>query len=384
MQASTTIRGGVELGFIDTLLQTFQASISQAFSLPRLAVPWKIKNIKTLDDYKTILNLNASYTDRRNFFRLRSGIASFGYEWRKKNRVWVVRPGNIELYSLDTLAGLRQAFITNPFLRTAFNTGYVIGENATFSISWPNRNRPNINNNFRISVEEAGGIFGRFRGIRNKIYQFIKFEGEFRQVTRWRKTSFAYRTFAGIGINYSNDPILGKSLPFFKQYVAGGPYSMRAWGIRQLGLGSSLLSDTAITFRDRFGDIQLEANFEYRFPITTLGSMKVNSAFFIDMGNIWNLKNDVDNPNSKLTANRLYRDIAIAAGVGLLRLDFNYFLIRLDFAYKVKDPARLQNNGWMSIKDFEWTNREFSIKDGNGNLIKRNNFSLQLGIGLPF
>ncbi len=385
IQSSTVIRVGVELGFTDTVLQTIQASISQTYSIPKILWLWKIKNLKTLDDYKTLVNFNLSYTDRRNFFRLRSGVASFGWDWKKKNRNWIVRFPNIELYSLDTLTGLKNAFVTNPFLRTAFNTGYVTGENATFTLSWPNKRKPNILNNFRVSAEESGGIVGTLaKSLKDKIYQYIKLETEYRKVIQWRKTSIAYRAFGGIGINYSNDPVLGKSLPFFKQFVAGGPYSMRAWGVRQLGLGSSLLSDTNTTFRDRFGDIQLEANIEYRFSLFAVGSMKVNSAVFVDIGNIWNLKNDVDNPDSKLALNKLYNDIAIAAGIGLLRLDFGYFLIRVDFAYKVKDPTRLANNGWMSLKDFEWRNHEFDIKDGNGKELIRNNYSFQLGIGLPF
>ena len=384
IQSSTNIRAGVELGFTDTaVLQTIQASVSQTYSIPRFITPWRIKGVKKLDDYKTVINVNASYTDRRNFFRLRSAVASWGYEWKKNNHIWLYRPLNIELYSLDTLTGLREAFKTNPFLRTAFNTGYVISQNITYSITFQNPRRPNVTNNLRVSAEEAGGLMGRFKGLNDKIYQYLKFESEFSQVTQWRKTSFAYRVFGGIGYNYSNDPVIGRSLPFFKQFAAGGPYSMRAWGLRQLGLGSSLLSDTSTGFRDRFGDIQLEADFEYRFPITVIGGVKVNSAFFADMGNIWNLKNNVENPESKLTLNRFWHDIAIGAGTGV-RFDFNYFLVRLDFAYKVKDPARKSNNGWMSISDFEWRNREYDVKDLNGRELKRNNFSIQLGIGLPF
>lgn len=384
IQSSTNIRAGVELGFTDTLLQTVQASVSQTYSIPRFITPWPIRGVKKLDDYKTVINFNASYTDRRKFFRLRSAVASFGYEWKKNNHVWLYRPLNIELYSLDTLDGLKNAFETNPFLRTAFNTGYVISQTLTYSVTFPSRRHPNITNNFRISGEEAGGLLGRFRGLTDKIYEYVKVESEFRQVTQWRKTSFAYRLFAGLGYNYSNDPVIGRSLPFFKQFVAGGPYSMRAWGVRQLGLGSSLLSDTSTVFRDRFGDIQLEADLEYRYPLTTIGGVKVNSALFVDMGNIWNLKNNINNPNSKLTLNRLFTDMAIGAGTGL-RFDFNYFLVRFDFAYKVKDPARLSNNGWMSIKNFEWRNHEFEKKDGDGRLVlKRNNYSFQLGIGLPF
>jgi outer membrane protein assembly factor BamA len=86
-----------------------------------------------------------------------------------------------------------------------------------------------------------------------------------------------------------------KTLPFFKQFSAGGPYSMRAWGLRQLGMGSSIQSDTISTtnYRDRFGDMQLEANVEYRFPLATVAGIKVASALFADMGNVWNVKTDL-------------------------------------------------------------------------------------------
>jgi hypothetical protein len=104
---------------------------------------------------------------------------------------------------------------------------------------------------------------------------------------------------------------------------------------------------------------------------------------FTDIGNIWNLKSNIVDPGSKLQWNTFLDDIAIAVGTGL-RFDFNYFLIRTDFAYKVKDPARQANNGWMSIRDFEWRNKEFPRVDGNGRPIRRNNYAIQLGIGLPF
>ncbi len=69
---------------------------------------------------------------------------------------------------------------------------------------------------------------------------------------------------------------------------------------------------------------------------------------------------------------------------GLVHVDFNYFLIRFDFAFKVKDPARIKNNGWINLSDFEWRNKEFEIEGVDGKLLKRNNYAFQLGIGLPF
>ena len=383
IQSGTIIRNGIELSLANnTPLQTFQSSFSHTLSIPRLLAPWQSKRIQRLDAYKTVFNFAAAYTERRNFFRLRSVVGSWGYEWKKKNNIWLYKPLNLELYTLDTLKGLVAAFEKNPFLRTAFNTGYVVSQTLTFNTTFAG-SKPNVSNYVRISVEEAGGLLGFIRSFHNKLYRYIKTEGEFRQLRSFRKTALAYRFFGGIGYNYSNDPKVGQSLPFFKQFVAGGPNSMRAWPLRQLGLGSSLVSDTSTTFKDRYGDIQLEMNFEYRFPIATISSVKIGSAIFTDIGNIWNLKNNVTNANSKLTWNRFARDIAIGVGSGL-RFDFNYFLVRFDFAFKVKDPARIKNNGWINISDFEWRNKEFEIKGTDGKLLKRNNYAFQLGIGLPF
>lgn len=153
---------------------------------------------------------------------------------------------------------------------------------------------------------------------------------------------------------------------------------MRAWGIRQLGIGSSILSDTIKTskYRDRFGDMQLEANVEYRFPLTTIAGFKIGSALFADMGNIWNIRKNAIDPESQFSFSDLGRDLAIGVGTGI-RIDFSYVLIRLDFAYKVKDPARLHNGGWMSLRNFEWT-------DTRQNGLKVDNYSFQFGINLPF
>lgn len=115
----------------------------------------------------------------------------------------------------------------------------------------------------------------------------------------------------------------------------------------------------------------------------TIAGVKVGSALFADVGNVWNIKKDSALPKSEFDISRLGKDIAIGLGTGL-RFDFTYFLIRLDFGIKWKDPARLENNGWMQLSDFTWRNKEFLIKDSNGRAINRNNYAFQLGINLPF
>src|SRR5258708_15255039 len=98
------------------------------------------------------------------------------------------------------------------------------------------------------------------------------------------------RAYAGAGFAYGRDGNgYEQTLPFYKAYFAGGPNSMRGWQVRQLGLGSSKYYDTTTsTFTDRFGDVQLEGNIEYRFPLATIFGIKIKSAIYTDVGNIWN------------------------------------------------------------------------------------------------
>ncbi len=387
IQSSTSLRNGVELSFDPNYptLQSLQSSLSHTLSFPKFIIPFKIKKEKTFEAARTLLNVNAAYSERQDFFRLRSFVSNWGYEWKKKKIVWQYRPLNIELYSLDTLPLLDSAFQTNPFLRTSFNTGSVISQQLSFNYTFQGKNL-NVSNYLRVSVEEAGLLLGRIKSLQDNIYQYIKLEAEYRKsITLLRKNVLAFRALAGVGYNYSNDPRFGKTLPFFKQFVAGGPNSMRAWGLRLLGLGSSLLSDTASTFRDRYGDMQLEVNIEYRYPLMHFTSVDIKGALFTDVGNIWNLRTDPNNPPGIFSFNRLGKDIAIGAGTGL-RFDFSFFLIRIDMGIKLKDPARIENNGWLNVANFTWRNHEFEKFDLLGNKISpnRNNYAIQLGIGLPF
>ena len=141
----------------------------------------------------------------------------------------------------------------------------------------------------------------------------------------------------------------------------------RTGWIRQLGLGSNNYYDTIQGGIDRFGDIQMESNVEYRFDLATIFGIKFKSAFFVDIGNIWNRSNfdNVKLEGSELTWKNLYKDIAVGGGTSL-RIDFDFFLIRLDWAYKLKDPIySYENAGWFN---------DLKITSGQ----------LQFGIGYPF
>ncbi|MBW0177842.1 BamA/TamA family outer membrane protein [Sediminibacterium sp.] len=386
VQQQTVLRTGVELNLLsqgnNPLLQTFLLSGSHTYVLPRILTPFgNWRSLRNLENKKTLFTLNSSYIDRKNFYNVTSFTASIGYEWRKpvKNgdHLWLYKPLNIELYGIKRLAGLDSLIKNNPFLQASFNEGNIVSQSLSFIRTTTSPKNRNKSHYLRIGIEEAGGLFGLLPGLQNNIYRYIKTETEYRQRILYPKSELAYRAFAGFGYNYGSDPTIGRTLPFFKQFIVGGPYSMRAWGLRQLGLGSSVFSDTVnSSYRDRFGDMQLETNIEYRFQLASLGSFKIGSAVFADIGNIWNLKKNAQDPDSRFSFGNLGKDLAIGIGTGL-RFDFSYFLIRFDVAYRVKDPARSTNGGWMSIKDFVWSEQRTPT-------LKVNNAALQFGIGLPF
>ena len=386
IQSVTSFRTGVELNLIgatdNNIVQTFLINAGHTYAIPHIMQPFKNwKKIKALDNQRTLISINGSYVDRRDYYRLNSLVTSIGYEWHQQKKsgdnIWLYKPLNLELYGITRLGGLDSLIKNNPFLQASFNEGNIFSQSFSFIRTVNSIKHKNRSHYLRISAEEAGGIFELFPGIKNNVYRYIKTETEYRQLNRYRKAEFAYRAFAGFGYNYGSDPVLGKSLPFFKQFIAGGPYSMRAWGLRQLGLGSSVFSDTVnSSYRDRFGDMQLETNIEYRFTVADFSSVKIGGAVFADIGNIWNIKKNATEPDAHFTFKNFGRDLAIGVGTGL-RFDFSYFLLRFDLAYRVKDPARQQNNGWMSFSNF-------AITETRASGLKVNNLALQFGIGLPF
>lgn len=396
IQSFTTGRVGLEFNPGDSTkaLQTFYTTFSHTYSFPKIIgektikgiakfIPLKILrnsilDILSIDDKRTLFSFNASYSDRFDLFKLRSVTGSFGYEFKELDNIWTYRPINVELYSLDKLKGLDDLIKQNPFLVLSFNNGNVIGQSFSFTRSKINPKNINKSSLFRVGIEESGLVAGMFKSLENTVYRYVKLELEYRNSIKQQKTEFAYKLFGGIGINYSKSEDIGNVLPFFKQFFAGGPNSMRGWGLRQLGQGSSLFYDTSrSSFKDRFGDVRLEGNFEYRFILYNGSFLKVGSALFADIGNVWNLKKDINNPNSEFTFKYLLRDLAVDMGTGL-RLDFGgYFLLRFDVAYKIKDPGRTYNNGWLDLSNA-------SFKETRMNGVEIRNVAFQLGIGLPF
>jgi outer membrane protein insertion porin family len=328
--------------------------------------------VKNPDAGRTFLNINGGYTNRRQYFELRNLNTSFGYEWKKRNSVYTLNLANFELVDLIPSDTFQKIIQNNPVLSYSFNQGVVLGTSATYQHTFFYTNHTNQSSYLRITAEESGLQTGTLL-FKNSILRFWKLDGEFRHNITHSKHKWAFRLIGGYGRDYSSGT---KTMPFFRQFIAGGPNSMRAWRLRQLGLGNSLAQDTIKgNFKDRLGDVYLETNAEYRFAMFRLFTFPLEGAVFTDVGNIWNRKSRSNLPQDGVfQLKHLYRDIAMDVGYGL-RWDFGYLRIRLDAAYKVKDPVR-EGTGW--LQRLEWRSYD------RAGTVRNTNVGFQFGIDYPF
>ena len=101
-------------------------------------------------------------------------------------------------------------------------------------------------------------------------------------------------------------------------------------------------------------NFKLAFNAEYRF--TFFGGFK--GAFFADVGNIWNVFDDVELEAFRFDGLQDLQELAIATGFGL-RYDFGFFVVRLDLGFKTYDPGRAEGQRW--FKEYNFANTVYNI-----------------------
>lgn len=372
---SSNLRYGVELGKTlgtGQFIQTQQVSFSHNIYFPRFVPGTKLIPENFRDNFRTIFSFSAANTERRLLYNLTTINGSWGYEFQRRKLLINFKFPNIEYSYLNKRDSLDHLITDNPSLRNIFTDGFISSIITNLTLSGGQRNKLNI---FRVNLETQEPITTLIRTpfLDSQLYRFIKLDAEFAHLIRFNKSSLAFRVFAGAGYEFSStrNPEKRNNLPFFKQYFSGGPNSMRAWALRRLGPGSTMKEFTGKQGTpDRYGDIQLEANAEYRFPIGKPLGIKVNGALFTDVGNVWFMKKAADRPAEEIfKLSRLGKDIAIGAGGGL-RIDFDFFVIRFDYSYRIKDPSP-------ALSDSAYQNKWFSYPFFKG-------AQFQLGIGYPF
>lgn len=379
-QTTTNIRFGVETGRDSVtdvkFIQTRQLSFGHTIYFPRPIIPFNRKIPESIrNSFRTVFSLNAGITERLRLYNLNTITGSWGYEFQVGKKFFSIRAYNIEYSSFQAQPKLLAIFDSIPSLKNVFTDGFI--ESISGGMTVVGGKGKNVNN-FRLNIEKSGLLTTLIKHndfLDTNLYRFIKIDADFARKIVFRKSALALHMFAGVGVESNSTVNKNKknNLPFFRQYFAGGPNSMRAWALRKLGLGSSVKSFGTNGIPDRFGDVQLEGNIEYRFPVSIVSGVKVDGALFTDIGNVWALKKAAaDTITEVFNFNRLRRDLAVGVGVGI-RIDFNFFVVRIDVSHKAKDPSPSPDRRYLQNKWFGYAQKDFF-----------KGTQLQLGISYPF
>ena len=389
VQLENNLRTGIEFNNFKKILSG-EISLTNRLTFPRMVAPVSDKLKSYFQQARTVISADVSYIDRFQFFKLNTFNTYLGYEWKPNAATtWQFRPLNFEYTRFTPDSLFLQSIQDFPLLLYTYNNGLIIGMNALYNLNLtPNNTRKT--SLLKIYAEESGLATGALLGSMtgpgkalSNLYRFVKMDVEFKRIITHQNSSLHFRAFAGGGIALPTESRKGQvTLPFFKSYIAGGPNSMRGWSIRKLGIGSNIFYDTVANgrFNDKYADMQLEANLEFRFNVFPFYGFWMRGAVFTDIGNIW-FRNDLDGTlkNAGFRLDQLGKDIAVASGFGA-RVDFNYFLLRFDLGFPVKDPRYgPDNKGNQNIE-------KFYSKNSGGWFVNNvwNKPTFQFAIGYPF
>lgn len=366
--------------------------------VPRFLTPFKGIGRKS-NNAKTNFTGTLNYQRRPDYSRYLAN-ASFGYSWKETAaKSHLINPIEYSLINIFILSDELDSVINNSkdlFLKNSYSPHFTLSTRYAFVFNNQDIFRQKNYSYLRCAAEGAGNLLRQvFKFIDKNIEpldyvldsmknndgsydkeinytiehirfsQYIRFDVDYRYYKMNvidPSDKLVYRFAVGVGKPFQNLRVL----PLEKSFFVGGPNSVRAWQTRTLGPGA-YYDSTGKNHADKIGDIKIEANIEYRFNVFKI----LNAALFVDAGNVWLRKKYDSYPKGEFnwvgckTTESFINQIAIGAGMGF-RLDFSFFIIRLDAAFKLKDPALHPGHRWMIGKN--------SLKDT----------VLNFGIGYPF
>jgi len=357
-------------------LRSIELGLQGSLVFPRVIFPVPVMNRFQYAIPKTKISAGFEYQNRTDLYLLNSYSTSFGYLWNVNRYVYhEFNPISLSVVNLARTTPLFEEILnSNPFLRRSFEQQFISGMNYTFNFNQLVDTERKNAIFFATTVDFAGNLFKGINTILDtenpgfvfglEYAQYIKGEIDLRYYHKFTQENvFVTRLFAGTGIPLGNSV----SLPFVKQFFAGGPRSVRAFRIRSLGPGTFLPEGfEAGGFFDQAGDIRLEGNMEYRFPFNKY----LKGAFFVDAGNVWLYNDNEALPGGKFS-NKWLEELGVGAGFGL-RIDIQLFVLRFDLALPVRKPWLPEDERWLDSLNF-----------GNADW-RRQNMVLNFAIGYPF
>jgi outer membrane protein assembly factor BamA len=379
-------------GFINTdeTRNNLELNLSASINFPTLYLPSSI--IRTLGTYygaKTSVGIGYDFINRPEYQRTNFNLFQ-RYTWQKKETNFFT----LSLVNLNLLNSnypetstsdafklyLQELKLKGNNLYRSFNPSFV----SSVSFQYVYRdllpsNELKDGSIFQLGLESGGTTLNfiqshKFNFVNDllssgqdiQFYRFLRLNFDYRKykmLGRNRTSQLAFKVLGGVAYAYGDENEY--QLPYEKNFFIGGPSSVRAWKPRRLGPGSYVSSSNLV---EQPGSILLESSLEYRFKLFSLFG-QMNGAFFVDAGNVWNMSQGNTDVTTQFRFDEFYNQIAVGTGFGL-RWDFDFFLLRLDLATKVINPANPLNEKWVLPQT--------SFEGG------QNPIEFNIGIGYPF
>lgn len=368
---NVAFRGAYEFSKVKEQGNAFEFGVTTSLTLPRFLLPISYEKMRAFKHSATKFSVSYNIQNRPSYRRsLVSGV--FGYSWTLRNGArFTINPADINVVNVSRIDSSFLETIENPYLRNSYSSQLIAGLSASYFYNtnadfkqngFTFRVAGDMNGNlFRLitwaldkPVTHNGETFYNLFGLRYA--QYVRLSADVsNRVNVGRRSQIAWRFLAAAGYAYGNSA----SLPFERMFFAGGSNSMRGWQVRTLGPGGVQINDYG-AYPNQYGDMRLEANFEYR--VNVAGGLGL--ALFLDCGNVWMNGRGETREEARFKFNTFYKQLALNTGVGV-RYDVGYFLIRLDWGFKLHNPNVPVGQRWF---------KQLGLQDT----------ALQFALGLPF
>jgi outer membrane protein assembly factor BamA len=346
------------------LFNTLEYGFNLSIYSPSFIIPIRQSRFPKYFKPQTFINLGYNYQVRPSYERYISSFV-YGYEWKQSrsifHRLSVLDLNVIKVFPSEKFQAAIDS-IENQRYKSQYEDHFIASVNYDFIYNTQEFGKHQSFNFFNVRIEAAGNLTNALHNLFNqpktdgyyqvfgiRFAQYIRIETDYRHYLALpNKHGIVGRINLGFGLPYGNSI----ALPFEKGFYGGGANGMRAWAYRDLGPGN--YNNTIGPGYDKMGDIKIEGNLEYRFPLYK----HLKGAAFADIGNIWLLYSSETFPGGDFKWSTFYKQFAFDVGVGF-RLDFDFFIFRIDGAVKAQDPSKTEGNRFIlpqsQINDIFWS-----------------------------
>lgn len=346
---------------------------------------------------RTIISTSMNFQNRDDFNRK---SFQFSYLWRFYGAETQIFQIGFPLASMIKYVNINpsEAFsnkldqLNDVFLRNTYSDQFIWQDwklTYEYNTTEKKNKKSKANIYYKTSFDPAGNFISIFKNYQDTndlgqrtifglgYSQFLRLDNEIIYAQPiGKKHSFNMRFLAGAGMPYGNSTT---SLPYDYSFFGGGANDNRGWRARALGPGVYKYYLDATRTATQVGDIRIAASAEFR---VSLGGM-FKFAVFSDIGNVWTWNEDVNRPGSQFTKD-WYKQLAVSGGVGL-RIDLDFFVIRLDLGIPLSNPSLPKGSQWIFQSRKAFNDEINSIPGLDKSTVPKPFIPiLHFGIGYPF